>query len=192
MLRRIGFGLLLRLCSFALSAVLGNMLLCSSNLNVTCLFFYSEMFNLSSNGLWWSLSPSTIYYLGYLISLITLFEFVFAQTPRSILGMMSGLIILSVGLSSILGYGVCQLALNTLSNTHADSLFSSGVSVAFVSLVYFISFACTSKWYKLRKRDDIVSIHMFAEEFIEKELEGQRRLENEWSKRTKQGTSQSM
>ena len=129
MLRSIGFGLFLLLCSFAISAMLGNILLCSSNLNVTCLFFHSEMFNISSNGLWWSLSPSIIFNLGYLISLITLFEFVFAQTPRSILGMMSGLIILSVGLSSFLGYGIYQLALNKLPITHTYSLFSSNVYV---------------------------------------------------------------
>ena len=45
--------------------------------------------------------------------------------------------------------------------------------------MYLILFVCFSKCYKLRKRDDIVPIHLFAEEFFEKELEGRRRLENE-------------
>ena len=39
--------------------------------------------------------------------------------------------------------------------------------------------------YKLQNRDDIVPIQQFAEEYFEKELEGQRRLESErlqWEK----------
>ena len=42
--------------------------------------------------------------------------------------------------------------------------------------VYFISFHCISKQYKLRKRDDSATIHLFAEEYFEKELRGQKGL----------------
>ena len=50
-----------------------------------------------------------------------------------------------------------------------------------IIFVYFICFHCFSKRYKLRKRDDIVPIHLFAEEFFEKELRGQKRLDKERS-----------
>ena len=183
MLKRIGFGLLLLHCSFLMSGIVGNVLLCSSQTNVTCLFFDSKMFNISSDGLWWVLLPNTAWDLGISLSLITLFEFVFAQTPHSIRGLMTALIVLSATLSSSIGYGVCALASVIFSKM--DPWFISNISLAVVSAVYLILFVCFSKSYKLRKRDDIVPIHLFAEEYFEKELEGRRRLESErhqWEK----------
>ena len=44
MLQRLGFGLLLLLSSFIISAFAGNVLLCSSQTNITCLVYHSEMF----------------------------------------------------------------------------------------------------------------------------------------------------
>ena len=173
MLKRIGFGLLLLLCSFLASTILGNILLCSSQTNVTCLFFHSGAFNISSDGLWWILFPETATSLGVLFSVITLFEFVFAQTPHSIRGLMTGLIVLSFGLSSSVGFGVCKLAYAILSQE--GMWFIIHISLTIISAVYLVLFVCFSKRYKLRKRDDIVPIHLFAEEYFEKELEGRRR-----------------
>ena len=90
---------------------------------------------------------------------------------------MTGLIVLSVTLSSSIGYGVCTLASALFPNL--DTWFISNISVAVASAVYFILFVCFSKCYKLRKRDDIVPIHLFAEEYFDKEVEGRRRLESE-------------
>ena len=177
MLKRIGFGLLLLHCSFIMYAIVGNVLLCSSQTNVTCLFFHSEIFNVSSEGLWWVLFPKSVYSLGFLLSVITLTEFVFAQTPHSIRGLMSGLIVMSIGLSSATGIGLLKLTYAIFPST--DSWFSSHIALAVASAVYFILFVCLSKWYKLRKRDDIVPIHLFAEDYFEKELEGRRRLDTE-------------
>ena len=59
--------------------------------------------------------------------------------------------------------------------------FYSTLSTTFITFVYFIFFHYLSKRYKLRKRDDVVPIHLFAEEFFEKELRGQERLDKERS-----------
>ena len=177
MLKRVGSGLLLLLCSFIGYAAIGNILLCSSHTNVTCLIFNSKTFSISSNGFWWLLLPTTAYNIGFLLSAITLAEFVFAQTPHSIQGLMTGLMVLSAGISSCIGFGVCKLANAIFPNT--DSWFSSNIALAVASAVYLILFVCFSKCYKLRKRDDIVPIHLFAEEYFEKELEGQKRLDKE-------------
>ena len=177
MLRRIGFGLLVILFSFFIAGIIGNLLLCNSNTNVTCLFFHSEILNVSSGGLWWTLLPSTAYNLGYLLSVITLFEFVFAQAPYSIQGLMTGITILSLGLGLAIGYGVCQLVSVLFSSTH--SWFIANISLFVVTALYLILFVSFSKCYVLRKRDDIVPIHLFAEEYLEKELEGRTRFNNE-------------
>ena len=39
----------------------------------------------------------------------------------------------------------------------------------------FILYVLISKWYKLRKRDDIVPIHMLAENYFEKNYEREQR-----------------
>ena len=89
---------------------------------------------------------------------------------------MTGLIVLSGGISSSIGFAVYKLVCAIFSNTH--SWFICNISLTIITAVYLILFVCFSKWYKLRKRDDIVPIHLFAEEYFEKELEGRKRMEN--------------
>ena len=120
--------------------------------------------------------PKTATTIGFLFVSITLFEFVFAQMPHSIRGLMTGLIVLSFGLSTTIGFGVCKLTSSFIFQEH--HWFISKITLTIISAVYLILFVCFSKCYKLRKRDDIVPIHMFAEEYFEKELEGRRRLKN--------------
>ena len=118
-----------------------------------------------------------------LLSIIALCEFVFAQTPHLIRGLISALNVLSLVLNEFIGYGVHKLASAIFSND--DSWFSSHILVAVAVFVYLILFVCFSKHYKLRRLNDIVPIHLFAEEYFEKELEGQRRLDNQrlcWEK----------
>ena len=89
---------------------------------------------------------------------------------------MFGLTVLSVGLSSSFGYGACKLVSAIFSGM--DSWFIHNIVLSVASAVYLILFMCFSKYYKLRKRDDIVPIHLFAEEYFEKELKGRRSLDN--------------
>ena len=177
MLKRIGFGIFLVCCSYGIAAVIGDILLCSSQLNTTCLLFYSDAFNVSSYGLWWMAFPNIIFHLGDFFSFITLFEFVFAQTPCSIRGLMAGLTILSLAVSASIGYGMCQVVEIIWPNVH--NWFYSNVCIALTIAVYFVLFVVTSKRYKLRERNDIVPYFLFAENFVEKEIEGRKRLDYE-------------
>ena len=49
MLNRIKVGLVLLTFSYCVFPVVGELLVCNSLTNTTCLFFHSEMFNVSSN-----------------------------------------------------------------------------------------------------------------------------------------------
>ena len=42
------------------------------------------------------------------------------------------------------------------------------ITYSAIALVFFLLFAFISKWYKLRRRDDIVPFHMLAEDYFEK------------------------
>ena len=184
MFNRIRFGLVLVICSHCMSAVVGDLLVCNSLTNTTCLLFHSKMFNVSSNGGWWITIPATVYNTGLLLSTITIFEFVCAQSPRPLCGLLTTITIMSPALSSSIGYGVYEVLSTLIPPTHSQ--FYSNLSIAFIVFVYFLLFHSLSKRYKWRKRDDIVPIHLFAEEYFEKELRGQKRLEKErssWQRR---------
>ena len=165
-------------------AFVGELFVCNTLTNTTCLLFHSEMFNTSSNSVWWIIGPTTIFNTGLLLSATTLFEFICAQSPRPFCGLLIGFFIMSSSLGPFIGYGFCQAAAIVISNPH--SWFYDNLSIALLIFVYFVFFYCISKWYKFRKRDHIVPIHLFAEEFFEKELQGQERLEKErasWARR---------
>ena len=185
MLNRIRVGLVLIICSRCMFAFVGELLVCNSPANNTCLLFHSEMFSISSNGGWWIIGSTTVFNTGFLLSAITLFEFVCAQSPRPFCGILTGFFLMSSALSSFIGYGISELVAVIVSKPH--SWFYSNLFIALLIFVYFVFFHCVSKRYKLRKRDDIVPIHLFAEEFFEKELRGQERLDEErssWERRS--------
>ena len=85
MLNRIRVGLVLVIFSRCMSSVVGDLLVCNSLTNTTCLLFHSEVFNVSSNGGWWIIGPVTTYHVGFALCFITLLEFVCAQSPMPIL-----------------------------------------------------------------------------------------------------------
>ena len=147
----------------------------------TCLIFLSEMFNVSSNGGWWIIGPMTVFNVGFVLSFITILEFVWAQSPRPFCGLSTGITIMSTALSAFIGFGIHKLVVGIISISNAHGWFYSNLSIAFIMCLYFVVFHCISKRYKLRKRDDIVPIHLFAEEFVEKEIRGRERLYKERS-----------
>ena len=106
MLNRIRFGLVLLFSTQCIYAFVGDLLVCNTLANTTCLLFRSELFNMSSSGVWWIAVPVTAYHVEFFVSAIALFEFVCAQSPRPLCGLLSGLIIMSLGLSAAVGYGI--------------------------------------------------------------------------------------
>ena len=160
-----------------MSAVVNDLLVCNSLTNTTCLIFHSEMFNVSSNGSWWIIIPTSVYNTGLLFSVITLLEFVSAQSPQSLTGILIAITLMSPALSAFIGYGVYAVLSVIIPTTHSQ--FYSNLSIAFIIFVYLLFFHFVSKRYKWRKRDDIVPIYLLAEEYFEKELRGQKRLDKE-------------
>ena len=172
MLNRIRVGLVLVVLSYCMSAVVGELFVCNSLTNATCLLFHSEIFNVSANGGWWIIGPVTLCHVGYAISVITLFEFVWAQSPRPFCGLLTGITIMSGSLSAFIGYGLQKLVAIVISTAHGWLYSNLSIVCIYIICLYFIIFYCVSKRCKLRKRDDIVPIHLFAEDFDEKEIRG--------------------
>ena len=70
--------------------------------------------------------------------------------------------------------------------SNAHSWLYGNLSMDLLIFVYFILVHCIAQQYMLRKRDDIVHVHLFAEEFLEKEVRGEEILDKErslWERR---------
>ena len=115
--------------------------------------------------------------MGFLVCAITLFEFVAAQSPRPLSGVLLSFPLMWLAVCAVIGIGTYTVIGIVTSNEH--SWFYSNLSLALISFVNFILFHYIAKQYKWRKRDDIVPIHLFAEEFFEKEVKGRKRFSEE-------------
>ena len=116
------------------------------------------------------LIPKILYGLSYTIFSISLIEFVIAQSPESMWGMLIGLYYsIRVGLAGFL-YLIFGYALK-FHSSRQDQL-SCGVVYSLlytaIALLSLIGFMIVAYKYKRRKRDDVVNIHIFAEEYYTK------------------------
>ena len=132
---------------------------------------------------WWLVDnwAQTAFNVGFVLSFITILEFAWAQSPCPFCGLSTGITIKSTALSAFIGYGIHRLVVGIISISNTHVWFYSNLSIAFIMFLYVVVFHCISKQYKLRKRDDIVPVHLFAKEFVETEIRGRERLYKERS-----------
>ena len=168
MLKRIGTGFFLVVLSYLFSVcVLGGL---SHHEPYQCDIVTLPKINSSVD--YWLLVPSITYNFGFVIALTSLIEFVAAQTPVSVAGMMTGLIIFCILCSGFTGWLIYILLSNFLPDHllgmscffYKDSLY------ALLSIVFFILYIRLASKYKLRERSDIVPIYLIAEDYYEKEF----------------------
>ena len=116
------------------------------------------------------LIPKVLFGLSYTIFTISLIEFIIAQSPESMWGMLIGVYYsIRVGLA-----GCLYLIFGYVSKFHTsrgDQL-SCGVVYSLIftvtALLSLIAFTIVAYKYKRRKRDDVVNVHIFAEEYYTK------------------------
>ena len=116
------------------------------------------------------LIPKVLYGLSYTIFTISLVEFVIAQSPESMWGMLIGVYYsIRVGLAGCL-YLIFGYVLK-FPTSKQDQL-SCGVVYSLIfmvtALLSLIVFTVVAYKYKRRKRDDVVNVHIFAEEYYSK------------------------
>ena len=170
MLKRIAAGILLVSVSYFLSAVLGMLQVCSTTNHESC-FIHSPLFNISENGLWWTVVPTATWNIGFLLVFVVLSEFFIAQTPQQVKGLMGGILIGSFVISSALGWMLYYKAIPQIfpirKKYGLSHWFYGNMLIAAIIFLAFILFVFISKRYKLRKRDEAIPYHMFAEDYFE-------------------------
>ena len=118
---------------------------------------------------WLILSSYLVRDVSVMVVCSITFEFCMAQAPCQVRGLVCTVILSTGGIFFILYMVLCKVFL-------IEWLFDTVRCVA--ELVFFVIFVFLSKWYKLRKRDDVIPYHMFAEN----QFESNHRQERNWLK----------
>ena len=115
------------------------------------------------------LVPFALYNASYVIFTISLFEFIVAQSPHPMKGLLIGLYY-----SIRFGIGGCFTAINHYAfnfstNGHLISCGTANyIMITAISMISLVIFTIVARHYKLRERDEVVNIHLFAEEYYTK------------------------
>ena len=116
------------------------------------------------------LVPMVLEAASYIVFTISLFEFVIAQSPQTMKGIL-------IGLYYTLHYGLVGLFL--LIESHVFDKYSAHnyvlgcptahyLEITLISILSLFIYTVVAYKYKPRERDEIVNVHMFAEEYYTK------------------------
>ena len=140
--------------------------------NSTCFYYVNE----GTVSLYWLILPKVLYSIALYILLTSSMEFIAAQAPYSMRGLLSGIGILLYGLSTAMSTTLCYLLVKisrkyyTQSNGSNCELWLYGC-IVFLTIVLLCLGFIVVKWYSLRRRDeDLPNEQKFAVDYYEKYL----------------------
>lgn len=134
--------------------------------DVTCLHSIQSL-NLNQHVF---LVPAILYYASYAVLTVSLFEFIIAQSPNTVKVML-------IGLYYTLRYGVAGVLVlleDYAFRKYPTSGFVLNCGTAYslemtlLALLSLIMYSVVACKYKLRERDEVVNVHIFAEEYYTK------------------------
>ena len=97
------------------------------------------------------------------------------QSPCQVKVIVSGITFASAGLFGVLGYFVSKIIQINAIEKFPGCAFYQYVINLIILFFFIIIYVFAAKWYKFRKRNDIVPFHMFAENYFEKNFKRERR-----------------
>ena len=123
-----------------------------------------------SNYRWIIIIPTTTTYsIASFYIKVTSLEFIVAQSPKSMRGVMVGLTYASLGVGRLTSDFVVYLVSNIIGNdNNADVTFYMNIVSSVILLLILILFVIFAKCYKLRIRENIVPVAQIAEEHYER------------------------
>ena len=126
-------------------------------------------FNIVERTEFWMLGINSVLFGMLVVTLFTAcFEFICAQAPYSMRGLMSGYIQFVPWLAFAAAYALDFEYIKYCRTSHC-SLASASVSAA-ISIFAFLLYLITARWYKRRVRDDIDTPHKWVEDVYDRYL----------------------
>ena len=154
MLKRIGLGAALAI-TFLLSSLLINSITYSSkDAQILIIISYVNL-----------VIPNILFYISHFMLAISLLEFIIAQSPHNMKGILIGFYyVLRHGLAGFFAL-VQKVFCTYIYGAVSCSEIVSYVVITIVALLSFIMYCIVAYKYKLRERDEVVNVHIFAEEY---------------------------
>ena len=170
LIKRAGAGLVIMLIGNLLNLTVDTIEHLHSN-NTQCMFNESDTNQGSANSLsiplYWLLISATVIGFGQLLVLCSSLEFVMAQSPNRMRGVMMGLGAMLFWFGSSVHYGLEQV-LEHFSNATPSCGFYYYLVLSILLILSLVLFTIAAKRYKLRERDRHVNIQAIAEEHYER------------------------
>ena len=170
LMKRAGTGFVLCFIGTLLDLTLDTIGHLHSN-NTHCMFdAYTESANTLPIPLYWLLLSDIVFGIGAAIVLVTIIEFVLAQSPHSMRGVMMGVFMMLFFFATSVNYGL-QLLLEHFSNATPSCGFYYYLVLSILIMLSLVLFTIAAKRYKLRERERHVNIQAIAEEHYERYLD---------------------
>jgi len=180
MLKRVGisaFGTII-VASIALSVDMVEHSHTNATDHLECMFVLNITYNNSAvdinvNYFWVVIPLSIIIGIELLIVFFSLFEFICAQTPYDMKGLIIGLVFCGVALSEALtGATLITWVYAWLQPpTYPTCAFWFYLFVILVTVVSLVMFCIVAKWYKKRERNELLHEQRFVEDFYDKYIQ---------------------
>ena len=179
MLKRIGIAmctLILGVFIIAVIDLVGDMAGLGSNNNTVCLLNQNSSDDkvpaMGQVSRWMLvIIPSLMVSLGVLMLKITSLEFTLAQSPAGMKGLLFGLWYAAKGIGNLIGFNLPLAFSEIPSHLIPGCEFYYLLTTLVISVVVFVLFLVTSRWYKLRMRQRTVNLHLIIEEHFERYMD---------------------
>ena len=120
--------------------------------------------------LWIGIPLSVVSGIELATLVAALFEFSCAQTPYTMKGLIIGLALSAVALSSVLSGATLTVWVRAWSQpvTYPTCAFWFYLFIIVVTVVGLVMFGVAAKWYKKRERDELLHEQRFVEDYYNK------------------------
>ena len=117
--------------------------------------------------LYWLLISDTVTGVGHTLATCSSLEFIMAQSPNKLRGVMMGVATVLVDFGLLVHYGLKQVVKH-FSNATPSCGFYYYLVLSILLILSLVLFTIAAKRYKLRERDRHVNIQAIAEEHYER------------------------
>ena len=142
-----------------------------------CLFnftYYQESGTNVDLPVWVLVFPNVLNGIGIPLTFITVLEFISAQSPHAMKGLLLGVFYAVRGMFIVIGCALVFPFANTLWHSREGQLFDCGLSYytfsVVVGVVGLVVFSLTARWYQYRQREDRPYDHAYVENYYQRSI----------------------
>jgi peptide/histidine transporter 3/4 len=144
-----------------------------SNMTMQCIFWEEDGALSATVDSWWMTIPNILNSMSLILLGVGAYEFICAQTPYSMRGLIFGCANGSCAIFILIGYGISELFTRRLINWGTGTI-SCGfwylLLIMLLMVVHTAILLILIKHYKRRKREDVLpNEHIFAERYYDKD-----------------------